>query len=376
MSAGATTARGLLERTGEHPVVSVFFDLDPSEFATAPARATQAESLLDGAHNLMAADATLNHDARAFVKGDLERLEAYLASDELPVSDAGALAIYACGAAGVFETIPLGAPAASAVYLERAPHLEPLITQPAAGRWAVALVTSEDAEIYLGHGHSVDAQEHSSRYVRGHRQSVDTTGRVNEHDVDEHLGEVAAALDDDWRRGRFCTLMLGGPIAAATRLEGHLPKDLHGALAAERLDVDTSAVTDATLAEAVARQLTAAEERTRETLLARLADGLGGAGRAVAGVTEVLAALAEQRVQTLLMAGDFHAAGARCSRCGLLFGPEVDECPVDGTATAPVADLREPMLAAAVLQDAGVTVYSEPVPELAPAHPVAALLRF
>jgi hypothetical protein len=29
MSQAPATARGLLERTGEHPVISVYFDLDP-----------------------------------------------------------------------------------------------------------------------------------------------------------------------------------------------------------------------------------------------------------------------------------------------------------------------------------------------------------
>jgi len=37
-----TKAAQLLERTGGHPVVSVAFDLHPEEFATAPARASQA----------------------------------------------------------------------------------------------------------------------------------------------------------------------------------------------------------------------------------------------------------------------------------------------------------------------------------------------
>jgi hypothetical protein len=37
MSGRATTARRLLERTGGHPVVTLDFDLDPREFATAPA---------------------------------------------------------------------------------------------------------------------------------------------------------------------------------------------------------------------------------------------------------------------------------------------------------------------------------------------------
>ena len=101
------------------------------------------------------------------------------------------------------------------------------------------------------------------------------------------------------------------------------------------------------------------------------------AGSAVAGIADVLEALTEQRVGTLLLAGDFHAAGARCWRDGMLLPPDVSECPVDGTATGPVPDLREPMIAAAVRQDATVLVFPEPdEPLRAPDHRVGALLRF
>ena len=37
---------------------------------------------------------------------------------------------------------------------------------------------------------------------------------------------------------------------------------------------------------------------------------------------------------TILLTGDFHAAGARCWRDGMLLASDVSECPADGTATA------------------------------------------
>ena len=80
---------------------------------------------------------------------------------------------------------------------------------------------------------------------------------------------------------------------------------------------------------------------------------------AVAGIADVLEALAEQRVATLLLAGEFHAAGAQLlAATGCCCPLSVSECPADGTATGPVADLREPMIAAAVRQDATVLVVS------------------
>ena len=106
-------------------------------------------------------------------------------------------------------------------------------------------------------------------------------------------------------------------------------------------------------------------------------NGINGAS-AVAGIPAVLESLAEQRVATLLLADDFHAAGARCSKCRMLLPSDISECPVDGTATAPVADLREPMIAAAVRQDATVLVFPDPDETLLarPDHRTGALLRF
>jgi peptide chain release factor subunit 1 len=372
----AALAKELLARTGEHPVVSLYFDLDPSQFATAPARATQARSLLDAAHNLLEAEDSLGHDARQAVRGDLERLEEWLGSDELPVSGAAGLAVFACAEAGLFETRQLGGHVEAAVHLERFPVIEPLVAQRNAARWAVAIVSSEAAEIWFGHGATVDSREESAAYVRGHASGDDTEGHINQQDVDEHLAAVAAGLDADRRRGRFGTLMLAGPVATTSRLQGHLSHELHDALAGERLEIDPSAVTEAELAQAVATRLSEAEERVRGELLARFADGLGGGGRACGGVADTLAALAEARVETLLVGRDFHAAGTRCPRCGLLGTAEVSECPADGTATAPVADLREPMIAQAVTQDATVLVMGDPVDELPTTRPVGALLRF
>lgn len=383
MSASPTAKRLLDATAGMHPVISLVFDLNPAEFATAPARATQASSLLDAAHNLEEADETLGHDARQAVRSDLERLRDYLASDELPVSGAAALVIYASQEAGLFETVTLSQSSASAVYLDREPFLEPVLAEPAAERWCAVVVSTRDVTIDMGSGATVTARSTGSDYVRGHSQSDGNDERSREQDIDGHLIAVARRLAEDHRAGRFDVLALGGPVEARTGLEGRLPDDLRAALAGSHLDVDPSAATEADVAAAVGRLLAAERARERDAALAAYADELaaarGGAqgARAVAGVEGVLEDLAEQRVATLLLAGDFHAAGARCPHCGMLLAAEVSECPADGTATSPVADLRGPMIAAAVRQDAAVLVFAEPGEALGrPGRQVGALLRY
>jgi peptide chain release factor subunit 1 len=381
-----TIAKRLLEATaGEHPVISAVFDLDPAQFATAPARATQATSLIDAAHNLEKADETLNHDARQAVRSDLERLDAYLGSDEMAsaVSHAGALAIYVSSGDDLFETVVLSQPAASSIVIDRRPQLEPLVTEPAAQRWCAALVSGRDVTIDMGTGGVVTGRQTGGDYVRGHAQSGGNDEHTREQDIEGHLIQVAQALAADARSGAFDVLVLGGPVQALTGLRSHLANDVAERLLGTTLDVDPSAASEADVAAAVAALLATARAQEQEQAQAQFEEQLAGGDeqatgrRAVAGTADVLEALTEQRVQTLLLAGDYHAAGAECPQCGLLYPPEVSSCPIDGTATAPVADLREPMIAAAVRQDADVLVFAEPGSTLASAgQGVGAGLRF
>ena len=381
---GSPIAKRLLEATaGEHPVISVVFDLNPAEFATAPARATQATSLLDAAHNLETADQTLNHDARQAIRSDLERLKTYLGSDDLPVSGAGALAIFVSQGSGLFETVALSRSSTSSIYLDREPHIEPVVIEPAAQRWCAVLVSSRDVTVDIGAGATVVTRSTGSDYVRGHSQSDGNDERGREQDIEGHLIAVSQRLAADHRAGRFDVLAIGGPVDALTGLEGRLPDELRSALVG-RLEIDLSAATEADVAAAVGRLLAHTYAEAQEQKLAAFKDqlaaarGQDGPPRAVAGIPAVLEALTEQRVETLLLADDFHAAGARCSKCRMLLPSDVSECPVDGTATAPVADLREPMIAAAVRQDATVLVFPEPDETLLtrPDHRTGALLRF
>jgi hypothetical protein len=80
------------------------------------------------------------------------------------------------------------------------------------------------------------------------------------------------------------------------------------------------------------------------------------------------------------LAHDFGAQGVRCPRCGLLYPEGTDRCPTDGEATAPVTDLSEASVEAAILQGASVTVTGEGSDPAPPAlhrgGGIAALLHF
>ena len=143
-----------------------------------------------------------------------------------------------------------------------------------------------------------------------------------------------------------------------------------------RVELDVAVAREVDVLEAMTWVLTAEQQSAERKALEELANRLGAGGAAVAGLADTLEALAERRVETLLLAQDFEASGGRCPSCGLLTTEGQGSCPADGTALEPVPDLREAAVETALMQDAEVLVVEEPPSEIRRGGGIAALLRF
>lgn len=346
MSSPVDTARSLIERTGTHPVISLYFDLDPEQFATAPARVSQTRSLIDEARRA-AEPLSLDHDGRQALEADLTRVEETLSGDDLPVSGARALALFVSGPDDLFEIVALDAPVTPRAYVEPKVVVGPLVTSPSVGRWCAVLVSTEAAEIIEGDGRAITKRTSSEDYVRGHSQSPGGETHTRDQDIAGHLKQVAEELHRSWQRDHFGLLTIAGPVEAASGLESALHNDLQQIFGG-RLALDTSAAQDRNIVAGVTALATEHHDREREAALKELTDRIGGGARAVAGTHDVDDALVQRRVQTLLVSRDFDDGENR----------------------------REAIIQTAVLQDATVYAFDEPVDALPPARAVAALLRF
>jgi hypothetical protein len=366
----------------EGPVISLYMDLDPSEFATPDARQSQIISLIDGGHRDLEARERLGHEARARLRADLDWLRDWLLSDEPPFQGARALAVFRAGDAFT-EVFPLSHPVQPQVFIGFGPHFAPLI---AAGdtdeRWAVALVSRAEAWILTGVPERLAEREHRQDDV--HRQfsaggwSEARYERSVEKDVDEHLRAAAEELHRRWRLERFERVVLGGPQETVPRFEAMLHDELKRRVLPQRLSIDLSSATQSDVQAAVAELAVAHEQRRVSELLRRLAESLGAGGRATGGLEATLAALNERRVETLLLAPDFAARGARCPTCGVITGVTEKLCPADGTEMEILREdgaLRDAIVTAAIGQNADVVSVGDR-PELGPHHGIAALLRF
>src|SRR5256885_15947389 len=89
-------------------VLSLFLNLDPSEFATPPARETEIRSLIDQAERELREAGDLSHETKQALKQDIARARGYLAGADF--SGAHGMALFLCGPADLFEAIQLPRP--------------------------------------------------------------------------------------------------------------------------------------------------------------------------------------------------------------------------------------------------------------------------
>jgi peptide chain release factor subunit 1 len=374
-----TISRDLLRRLAEvHPdrgrVLSVFLNLDPSQFATPAARSSAITSVMtEAAHKAEAESDSLEHDERVALRGDVERVRGVLAGSGIGANGTRAVAVFACEPADLLEVVSLHHPLDSRAVIERTPFVEPLVLEGAAERWTVLLANRRSARLFTGIGQDL---EETDRIEDDVHQQHDQGGwsqaryqRSVEKEKDDHLLHAAEVAFDLYKRQGFDRLLVGAP----EELVGELEEKLHAYLRERivgrvQLDVDNASLDE--VRRCTAQKIEELATRTEREALDRLAEGVGRGGRGAAGLPDVLMALNEQRVDTLLVAPGFAAPGFRDRDTGVLYaerpdGANVEEC----------QDIVEPAIEKALEQSATVLVVRHH-DDLGPLGGIGAVLRF
>jgi peptide chain release factor subunit 1 len=374
-------------RSAQGKVLSLFINLDPREFATPPARATEISSVMDEAGRAIRHNGSLTHAERAALEHDLERVRVRL-RDGVDTEGARGLAVFASQPAGLFEVLKLPRPVAHKVAIADHPCVEPLARIGTGELWWLLLVDRRHVRLLAGtvdglvelwrrddkiSGVRTQAGYSQSRGQGGHSESRYEKGM--EKDVDDHLRAVAGELQDRLKGRRIAGLLLGGPKETVAQFQQHLHADVTRCVRG-RFDTDVwNSSADAVLqaARPVLEELT---ERRDQEVLERIDEGLGTGGRAAAGLTDVLLAVHERRLDTLIVQDDFAARGTRCPQCGWLGVSAGGQCPADGTMTEQVDDVVEVAVARALAQDARVRYLPITDVKLEQNGSIVALLRF
>ena len=370
---GRDQLRKLAELRLDRPLVlSLYLNLDPSEFATPPARKTAVRSLVDEAERRLRERNGLSHEDRVALQASLERATNFL-ENNLPTDGAHGVAVFSSEAVDLFEALKLPRAVPNQAFIGYSPLVGPLARLERRERWCVALVNRRDARILRGSPESLREVEQIHDEVFGqHDQGGWSQARYQrgvEKEKDDHLKNTGDALMRHFKQQPFERLIVGGPREVVTAFESKLHQYLQERLAG-RIEVDVEHSNPDVVLEA-ARPLLEELERTRELeALERLGE------RGVAGVEDVLPPLHERRVEILLLDEQFGGVpGVQCLVCGWL-GLDGDRCPADGSELIRLDDLTEAMIELSVQQAAELLPVRHERGALEAHGGAAALLRF
>jgi peptide chain release factor subunit 1 len=366
--------RRLAEVRLDRPVVlSLYLDLDPAEFATPPARATAVRSLVDEADRRIRALEDAPHQDKMDLRADLQRARQVLEGD-LPTEGAHGLAVFAAEPADLLQVIKLPRSVPSRVAIRRSPLLAPLARLERRERWCVALVNRRDARIFRGsHDGLREVQQIHDLVFGQHDQGGWSQARYQrgiEKEKDDHLRNTAEALMKHFKRQPFERLIVGGPREVVADFESKLHGYVSDRLAG-RLEVDVEHSTPEQVLEAAQPVFEELEDGREAEALERMGES------AAIGLEDVLRALNERRVETLVVDERFEAAGTCCPTCGWLGPAGESTCPADGTELERLDDLTEAAVELTIQQSAELLVVRRRRDELEQrARGIAALLRF
>ena len=363
-------------RAEEDSVLSVYLDLDPAHFAIAAARASEVDSLLDGAHRDVEAGER-SRSERMHLREALAHAREVLEGKHSWARGAGALALFECPPLELSRLLRLPQPVRRAWVIADAPFIAPLTQVGPPGRVCVALVDERFARVARGDASglretiSFGDQVHGRHSKGGWSQA--NYQRSRDEGVEAHLRHAARVLHDVLRVAPYDRLLIACTQPLWARVLAKLHADVRARLHPERVSVDVSDASIPDL-ERAARSALAEEQRAHEDALLAALRQQRGRGRAAAGLPAVLDALVQRRVAALMYDADLEVGGVLCSRCGWL-GADAQRCPVDGATVERRESIVEEAVQAAIAQSAEVLALRDR-PELGPMGAIAATLRF
>jgi peptide chain release factor subunit 1 len=363
-------------RTPHGKVLTLYVNLDPREFATAPARSSAITAVVDEADRRARAFEGLDHDDEVALREDVERVREAL-GEGFDADGARGIAVFASAPAGLLAVVRLPRPVENAVHIDDIPRIDQLSVLATHERWAVALVNRRTGRILIG------TREHLEEAGRA---DDDTSGRHDQggwsqaryqrsidKEAADHVRHVADELFRNLRNPGFDRLLVGCPHEMSSEVTDALHPYVRETFTG-RIEVDVEhSNADAVLAAAMPAIERHERERERE-FLDRLREGVASpGGHGAAGLDQTLVALYERRVGALLYEPGFTAPGIVCPVCGLLAG-EGQTCPIHEQAD-PEEDIVERARDAALAQSAEIVAVRHH-DDLGPLGRIGAVLRF
>lgn len=349
--------------SGGNPVISLYLNAQPDEHGRDKFSTFLRKELRGRAASYPADSAS-----RKSLERDVEKIEAYIASELKP--SANGLAIFACSTADdFFEALQLDAPIHEHVLIiSDRPHLYPLArVDERYPRTAALVCDTNHARIFVvAAGRIEDQREINGTVTRRHKMGGWSQARYQRH-IDnyhqQHVKEVVDTLDRIVRDEGIQHIVIFGDEVVVPMLREEMPKHLLEKIVDIKnlsIGAPEGEVFEKTLETLRAHDAESDQEKVEELLGAYRAGGLG-----VVGVADTREALEMGQVDELLITASL---------------PQIDPSEVSGESSDPNDDMTRARFAdeliALARQTSARVTFVEDASLLEPVGGVGALLRY
>lgn len=352
------------------PTVSLYLDVDGRRWPKYQDCETRAERLVRRALD------QASSNGLAVAMDDLQRVETFVKGG-VDRSATRGLALFSGGPA-FWHVFELPVAVRDQLVVGDGAHVHQLeAVVDANERFGVLLVDKQRARLFVFElGRLIDRTELFDALPRHDDDAGDRDRRHDSHKLDtavaHHLKHAAKAAFEVHQQHPFDHLIIGAPPEISAALEADLHPYLRDRIAA-RLHV----VIGASEAEIRSHALAVEEsvERAKENaLVARLRDAAGAGRGGVVGLADTLDALADRRIDTLIVSEGFEEPGWSCVGCArfAIRGPKCAAC---GASMAKVPDVVETAIELTMREGGKVKVYGGTA-DLDVLGRVGALLRY
>lgn len=296
---------------GVAPVTSCYVDVDGG-------RHPRFDDVVHGVDVLLRS-ARAAHGGDPSVIADLARIEDHVRGG-LDRSRTRGLAMFSSSASGWWKVVELPVRVRTQLLVGSTPSVRQLQTLvDEYERFGILLVDRQRARMFVFEfGEVVESSELFEALPRGDDDDHSYTKDHNQSHtaalLQQHLRHAAAVAFEVFKGEGFDRLIVSTPVELGSEVVAALHPYLQERVAA-RCHIPVSSSDDEIRAAAL--DVEAQVERRREAeLVDRLRAAAGGGGRGAAGLVDTLSALAERRVETLLVSEGYEAPGWRCPGCG------------------------------------------------------------
>lgn len=362
--------RDLAGYRAETPILSVYLNVDPTEHTTDEYK-LELRQMLKQVEGIAAPE-------------DITAVERFF-DHEYDWSGRGVV-VFSGTKDEFWRTYSLAVPVASGVTVARKPYIWPLAALvDAYGSYAVSLVDRQGVQLLLFNmGELQTSVEYEGDEVRrlkrgrgssggyGRRGGAPYSSQHEQEAVKRNIREAVKVAEKFCRKYEPQRLIIAGSEPTVAQFREELPKSLQ-----DRVIGSFNADMNASEAEIRAQSMEILQqaEKKREAALVEAVFTAAAKGRGgVIRLADTLGAAHEGRIQTLVLARDYHEPGYQCCNCAYITDQDLEVCPFCGGEFAEIADAAE-ALVTKVIEDGGKVEVVDNHPKIEE-FGVGALLRY